>query len=93
MISDDTRLQIASDASHQSLGSGEKDVILSLKTGHLYTCNNTTSAMLKALSDKPTFGTVVDRLLEQFEVPREKLRCDLAAMTNDLIAEGIVEIV
>jgi|WetSurMetagenome_2_1015567.scaffolds.fasta_scaffold10088_5 hypothetical protein len=91
MISDDTRLKIASDATHQSLGEREETVILSLKTGHLYTCNDTTAAMLKVLQDKPTFGTVVDRLLEQFEVPRETLRRDLAAMADRLIAEGIVE--
>ncbi len=91
MMSDDTRLRVAADASHQSLGSGEDTVILSLKTGHLYTCNETTAAFLSALEDQPTFGAVVDRLLDRFDVPREKLHEDLAKMADRLIAEGIVE--
>ena len=91
MISDDTRLRVASDATHQSLGAGEDTVILSLKTGHLYTCNETSAAFLKALEDQPTFAAAVDRLLAQFDVPRETLRGDLAAMADRMIAEGIVE--
>jgi hypothetical protein len=91
MITDETRLRLAGDATHQSLGSGEDTVILSLKSGHLYTCNETTAAFLRALEARPTLAEAVDRLFEQFDVPRNRLRQDLATIAERLIAEGIVE--
>jgi hypothetical protein len=91
MLSEETRLRLATDATHQSLGPGEDTVILSLSSGHLYTCNETTAAMLKALDKERTLGQLIDYLQEEFDVPREKLARDLTELTEKLIAEKLVE--
>jgi hypothetical protein len=91
MLSDDTRLRLAADTTHQSLGPGENTVILSLSSGYLYTCNETTEAFLIALDGRRTFGQAIDRLREEFDVPRETLVRDLSALVEKLLAEKIVE--
>jgi transcriptional antiterminator len=91
MLSEETRLRLATDATHQSLGPGEDTVILSLSSGHLYTCNETTASMLKALAKEQTLGQLIDHLQEEFDVPRETLARDLTELTEKLIAEKLVE--
>ena len=51
-ITGQTILRLADDVTFQSLGDGQETVILSLETGTLYTCNETTETF--ALSRLPT---------------------------------------
>ena len=91
MITEETRLRLAADATFQSLGPGENTVILSLNSGHLHTCNETTAAFLGALVQEQTLGVIIDRLHGEFDISRETLARDLAALAEKLIAEKIVE--
>lgn len=90
MVSERTRLRLAEDVTYQSLGSGEQTVLLSLTTGYLYTCNETTAAFLDALDGKRPFGQVLDGLLEQFDIAREELRADMESLVEDLMGEGLI---
>jgi len=93
MIDETTRLQRADDITYQSLGPDEDTVILSLKTGQLHTCNESTRAFLDALDGSHTLGEVVDRLQEQYEVSRDKLQADMERLVDQLLREGIIAIV
>jgi pyrroloquinoline quinone biosynthesis protein D len=75
---------------NETLGPGQDTVVLSLRSGYLYTCNETTAAFLKALDGRRTFADVIDLLLEQFEVPRDTLRSDLVALAEKLLAEKLI---
>jgi hypothetical protein len=90
MLSERTRLRLAEDVTYQSLGEDEPTVLLSLTSGYLYTCNETTAAFLDALGDGLTLGQAVDGLLEQFEVSREDLCADLESVAEELIREGLI---
>ncbi len=89
-MDDGTRLRLAQDVSYQSLGPGEQTVLLSLTSGYLYTCNETTAAFLDALDGARTFGQVIEMLLEEFEVAPEELRADMAELVEQLTAEGLI---
>ena len=90
MLSERTRLRLAEDVTYQSLGASEQTVLLSLTSGYLYTCNETTAAFLDALDGSLSFGQVLDQLLEQFDVAREELRADMECLVEDLIREGLI---
>lgn len=76
--------------SFQKLGTGEGAVVLTLRSGQLHTCNDTTAAFLSALDGKRTFDMVTDLLEQQFEVEREELRADLDALAAHLLQEGVI---
>jgi hypothetical protein len=89
-VSDSSRLAMADGVTSETLGPGQDTVVLSLRSGYLYTCNTTTAAFLKALDGRRTFAQVVDLLHEQFEVPRETLHRDLSALAAKLLAEKLI---
>jgi len=84
------RLRLARDVTYQSLGSGQDTVILSLDSGCLYTCNETTCAFLLALDGERTLDGVVRVLEEQFDAPPETLREDMAVLADELMREKLV---
>jgi hypothetical protein len=90
MIDESTRLALSDDVAHQSLGEGHDAVVLSLASGYLYTCNETTRRFLEALDGQRTLGEVVDLLEAEYDVPRETLAADLAAMAERLLEEKLV---
>jgi pyrroloquinoline quinone biosynthesis protein D len=81
---------LSTNVSFQKLGTGEGAVVLTLRSGQLHTCNDTTTAFLSALDGKRTFDAVVDLLEQEFEVDREELRADLDALASRLLHEGII---
>jgi len=90
MVDETTLLRRADDVTYQSFGPDEDTIILCLRTGQLHTCNETTKAFLDTLDKPCTFGESLDRLYDQYTVSREKLRADLARLTEQLIQEGIL---
>jgi pyrroloquinoline quinone biosynthesis protein D len=88
--SEKTRLRLADDVTFQSLGPGEETVLLSLSSGYLYTCNETTAAFLRRLATPRGLDAVVNELLEEFEVSPEVLRRDMQALAENLLAEKLL---
>ena len=84
-----TRLRLADDVAHQSLGPDQETVVLSLKSGYLYTCNETAAAFLRALDGKRTVGEVLDQLEAHYEVERDELRADMLELAALLLDEGL----
>ena len=89
-VSDNSRLGMVDGVTSETLGPGQDTVVLSLQSGYLYTCNETTAAFLKALDGRRTLAEVVDLLFERFEVPRETLHRDLTALAEKLLGEELI---
>jgi pyrroloquinoline quinone biosynthesis protein D len=89
-MSQTARLRLAQDVTRQTLGPGEDTVILSLRSGCLYTCNETSAAFLDAMDGTRTLEEIVACLHDKFEVPRETLTKDMADLAEKLLAEGLI---
>jgi hypothetical protein len=87
-ISDTTVIALAPTASFQSLG--DSAVILRTDSGQLYTCNETTEALLREVDGKRTLSDIIDNVLPSYDVDRETLRADFLTIVAELAAEGIV---
>ena len=90
MPSDDARLSLSEDVVFQWLVDTRQAVVVSITSGQLYTCNETTFRLLEAIDGTRTFGRIVEDLAGQYDVAREKLRADLAAMVDTLIQEHLI---
>jgi hypothetical protein len=85
------RLKIADDVAFQSLGSGVETVILSLDSGVLYSCNDTTAAFLSAIDGQLSLAQVIDTLLDKFDVSKAKLTTDIQSVANKLLSERLIK--
>lgn len=92
MVQDLDKLSLSDGVSYQQLGEGEGAVVLLVDSGQLYTCNDTTSAFLASIDGQRSFGDIVSRMLEAFDVSPDTLRNDLAALARELHQEGIIRI-
>lgn len=86
----DVPIRLAGDVTYQSLGDGEDTVILSLGSGELYTCNETTTAFLAELDGSRTLEDIIAVLGEQYDAPEEQLRADFTALAEELEREGLI---
>jgi pyrroloquinoline quinone biosynthesis protein D len=89
-LSQSVRLRLADDVTFQSLGPGEETVMLSLNSGYLYTCNETTAAFLRGLDGRQSLAAVIDMLFNEFQVPRETLSRDMTALAAKLLDEKLL---
>jgi hypothetical protein len=89
-LNDTTVIALAPTASFQSLGDGA--VILRTDSGQLFTCNETTEAILRRVDGDRTLAEIIDGVLPGYDVDRDTLRADVFAMAANLAAEGIVVI-
>lgn len=89
-ITDQTRLALAADVTFQGLGPRQETVILSLASGYLFTCSETTAALLRAVDGRRTVAELVDLLLREYDVLREKLRADVLSMAAQLVEKKLL---
>ena len=89
-LSQNARLKLADDVTFQSLGPGEETVVLSLNSGYLYTCNETTDAFLRRLDGRRPLAAVIDLLFDEFQVPREALSADMTELAAKLLEEKLI---
>jgi len=83
-----TILRLADDASVQHVGDGA--VVLLARSGQLYTCNGTTEAFLDKVDGTRSLDQIVGLLCEEFDVDKDTLGEDMAALAADLVSEGIL---
>lgn len=90
LLSQNARLKLADDVTFQSLGPGEETVVLSLNSGYLYTCNETTDAFLRRLDSRRPLAAVIDLLFDEFQVHREALSADMTELAAKLLEEKLI---
>ncbi|UDL92515.1 PqqD family protein [Mesorhizobium sp. PAMC28654] len=87
-IASETILRLADDASVQHVGDGA--VVLLARSGQLYTCNGTTEAFLDKVDGARSLDQIVGLLSAEFEIDKDTLDQDMAALAGDLLSEGIL---
>jgi len=92
VIQPQAQLSLAAGVSVQSLGEEEGAVVLMIESGQLFTCNDTTAAVLRAAEGSITFEQLIIQLLATFEVEEAELREDISALALQLVEEGLVRI-
>ncbi|MGO9018812.1 MAG: PqqD family protein [Syntrophobacteraceae bacterium] len=90
MPSNDTRFCLSEDVVFQSLGDGHETVLVSLSTGFLYSCNDTTRAFLEAVDGNKTLADIGRELVAVFTVSEERLLKDLRMLADRMLAEGLI---
>ena len=90
MIDESRILDMNEGISRQILGAGEGAVVLTIATGQLYTCNDTTAQFLDSIDGKRTFGEIIDALGRSYGAPRDQLRTDFSELAEQLITDGII---
>ena len=76
-------------ASLQAMGDGA--VILLAGSGQLYTCNDTVEFFLNTVDGHRNFEEIVQLFVAEFEVDETTARNDLARLSAEMVAEGILE--
>ena len=89
-MQDDSVLKLAEDISYQEMSPGGQTVILSLASGYLFTCNDTTRSFLEALDGQRSFAEVLNRLIGRYEVEPERLRQDIAKLAEKMLDLGLI---
>lgn len=87
-VASETILRLADDASVQHVGDGA--VVLLARSGQLYTCNGTTEAFLDKVDGARSLDQIVGLLSAEFEIDKDTLDQDMAALASDLLSEGIL---
>lgn len=65
---------------------------MSLGSGYLYTCNDTTKAFLEALDGHKNLSELTADLELIFDVEKARLLDDLTAIAGRLLEEGLITI-
>jgi pyrroloquinoline quinone biosynthesis protein D len=92
MIVDSIKFCLSEDVAFQSLGDGRETVLVSLGTGFLYSCNDTTRAFLEALDGNKTLAEIGRELFSLFTVTEERLLKDLRLLADKMLAEGLIAV-
>ena len=88
-VTADTVFVLNEQASLQSAGDGA--VILLADSGQLYTCNETTEAFLRNVDGTRSFAEVVSAFVEEFEIDQATAERDLRELSEELVAEKILD--
>lgn len=84
------RLSLVPDISLQALGQGEGGVLLNLKSGEMFSINDTAFEFLARVDGKRTIDQIVGELLDLFEVDRETLAADVMEIAEELKKEKLL---
>ncbi len=92
MTTNDARFCLSDDVVFQSLGDGQETVLLSLGTGFLFSCNDTTRAFLEAVDGKKTLAEIGRELVAVFTVSEDRVIADLRILADRMLAEGLISV-
>ncbi|MFW5972914.1 MAG: PqqD family peptide modification chaperone [Bacteroidota bacterium] len=88
-FSDDTVVRASSNQVSSSLG--DEAVVLNFENGVYYGLNPVSARIMELLSEPRSVGDILDTLLEEYEVERERCRADLVALLEKLEAHNLIE--
>lgn len=81
--------QVSADLSSDS---AESVVILNLKSGVYYELKEVGTHVWNLLQQPCSVQSILDKLLEEYEVDAERCEADLLALTENLARYGLIEI-
>lgn len=87
-LNETTVLSLSPDASMRAIGDGA--VILMVKSGQLYSCNETARDFISRLDGARNFRTVAAEIAAEYDVAPEVLQQDLYELLGYLLDEGVL---
>lgn len=72
------------------LGGGEDGVLLSMSSGYLYRCNQTTFEVLDAVKQQPTYAELLSQFTERHGLEEGQARADLSSFLGQLLEEQLI---
>jgi hypothetical protein len=67
-------------------------VVLNLETGAYHGLNPTAGRMLELLDELGSVETTLNRLVEEFDLPRDELEHDLVGFCTDLVDRKLIQV-
>lgn len=71
---------------------GEEAVVLDPTSGNYYGLNEVAARILELAQQPTTLSKIVDQLLEEYDVKRERLAADVAMFIGDLEQRGLLKV-
>ena len=87
----DSRLVVSPEALDRKVG--DRIAILDHSTGRYFALDGAGSRMWELLAETTSLRAVLERMLEEYDVPRDRLAEDLLRIAGYLQASGLVELV
>ena len=81
-------MALSPDATMRTVDEGA--VILMVKTGQLYSCNETAQDFISRLDGTQSIQTVAETLSQEYDVSPEELKTDLSELLSYLLSEGVL---
>jgi hypothetical protein len=70
---------------------GDETVVLNLDSGMYHGLNRTAAVMLSVVGESDTVAAAVERLVGEFDQPREVIERDLLTLCHSLDERGLIE--
>jgi hypothetical protein len=70
---------------------GDETVILSLESGMYYGLDPVGSRFIELLETGASLGSVIDRMSGEYAVSDEQLEADLLKLSEEMLANGLLE--
>jgi hypothetical protein len=70
----------------------QETVLMSIDAGAYYGMGGTARAVWEKLAEPIAFSVLVDELVEEYEVPRERCAADLERFLTELEREGLLRV-
>lgn len=70
---------------------GDEAVVLDPSSGNYYGLNEVAARILELAQEETTLGQIVDQLLEEYDVSRDRLEPDVVAFVQDLESRGLLQ--
>lgn len=71
---------------------GSEAVLLDPSSGSYYGLNEVAARILDLAREETTIDQIVDRLLDEFDVERQRLAADVVTFVEDLEARGLIDV-
>lgn len=71
---------------------GNEAVLLDPASGSYYGLNEVAARILDLAREETTIDQIVDRLLDEFDVERQRLAADVVIFVKDLEARGLIDV-
>jgi len=69
---------------------GDETVLLDLGSGRYFSLNPSGQRIWALFAEESSLARVLERLVVEFEGPRQEIECDLAVIVSRLEAEGLL---
>lgn len=85
----DSRLRVPEHVVYRDFG--DETVVLNLDSGMYHGLNTTAARMLAVVGESATVDAAIERLVTEFEQPREVIETDLLGLCRALSERGLIE--